>query len=103
MNFRVVFFNSVIKFLSPRDIFAYLHRRYPSTVISSFRKLLKCRGKRLSIRLEIHFLRKCLHEGVAPKSLSRRVSRARVKYSRKMEIAFIQDELNFLSDRLVTL
>ena len=69
-------------------------------MISTFRKLLKCRGKRLSARLEIKFLKECLEEAVAPRWLRRRVIKSKVSYSHKMEKAFLADVINAKEEHL---
>ena len=91
---------AVITFLSLGNVFARLRQRYSSDVLPSFRRLLKCRSKVVSTRLEIRFLRQCIDEGVAPRWLTGRVKRAKVKYSRKMETAFLKDELSYQKDHL---
>ena len=69
-------------------------------MISTFRKLLKCRGKRLSVRLEIKFLKECLEEAVAPRWLRRRVMKLKVSYWHKMEKAFLADVINAKEEHL---
>ena len=49
----------------------------------------------MSVKFEIQFLRQCLEESVAPRWVMTRLRKAKVKYSRKMEVAFLQDEINF--------
>ena len=103
LSVAMVLFLSIMKFSSQRNIFTLLRQGYPVSVLKCFRKLLKCRSKRVSVKLEIQFLRQCVEEGVAPRWLTTRVRKAKVKYSRKMEVAFLQDEINFKEDLLCVL
>ena len=87
-----------MKFLSPNNIFNSLRQRYPVVVVNSLRTVLKCRSKRLSVKLELGFLQQCLEEAVCSKM--KRVINSRVKYSHKMEKAFFMDEVNYKRDQL---
>ena len=95
INIGVVLLFSIEKFASHGNVFAILRQRYPVSVLKCFRKFLKCRFKRMPVRFEIQFLRQCLEESVAPRWVMTRLRKAKVKYSRKMEVAFLQDEINF--------
>ena len=102
-KFGVVLFLSVIWFLSPKCIFTSLRRRHSDNIVNSLRKLLKCRSKCMSVNMEIKFLQRCLEEAVVPRWMARRIIKAKVKYSHKMEKAFLTDDINSKEEHLQAL
>ena len=74
---QLAFFLAVVNFSSPSNVFVYLRRRYPVNVLRSLRNLLKCRTKRMSVKLDMLFRREYVENGVAPKWITTRVRKQR--------------------------
>ena len=59
--------------------------------------MVRTRGKIRNYRLSTAFLRKCIFERVAPKFITHRLKKSRVRHSPEMERAFLSDEIERLA------
>lgn len=90
---KLVLFCAILKFLSPKRIFADLKRRHDGRVIDSLNHLVRTRYKLNQLRFNIKFLQNCLRSDVAPLSIQKRIRKAKLVHSLSIESTFVRDEI----------
>ena len=77
-------------------MFIYLRRRYTDKQIEDLNHLIKLRGKIRTVKWNRIFLRRCHERKVTPPEIKHRLIKAKVNTSWKMQLAFINDEIEKL-------
>ena len=84
---------AILKLCTTNQLFKYFRRRYNDQQIKIFNKLVRTRGKLRNLQSLTVFLKICIAQRVAPKSIYARIEKARVKHSPTMERAFMKDDI----------
>ena len=94
---KFIFFLSVITFLSSRKFFNYIkdrkEKKFARSEVECLNNALRLRGRLMSCRHNVRFLRECIRIGVAPKAIQNRVKRCKAFHTLAIEKAFLRDEL----------
>ena len=88
---KTAFFKTIPKFCTANQLFKYLRQRYTKQQIAVLNDVVRTRGKIRNYRLSTAFLQKYIFERVAPKFITHRLEKSRVRHSPEMERAFLSD------------
>ena len=86
-------FVSIICISSPGKYFKYVKRRIPSHQVDILNSVVWLRGATNELRSNINFLECCVQEDVCPKSIRKRIQRAGLTESLKIEKVVLKDEI----------
>ena len=96
-NAKTAFFKAILKFCTANQLFKYLRQRYTKQQIAVLSDVVRTRGKIRNYRLSMALLRKCIFERIAPKFITHRLEKSRVRHSPEMERAFLSNKIERLA------
>ena len=89
----VVILKAVLKFCCHHRLFKRLKQRYNGVQLALLNKLPRSRVLLTNVTFNIKILENCLGNAVAPKSIERRIKKAKLYHSANIERSFGKDEL----------
>ena len=96
-NAKTAFFKAIFKFCTANQLFKYLRQRSTAQQIAVLNDVVGTRGKIRNYILSTAILRKCIFERVAPKFITHRLEKSRVRHNLEMERAFLSDKIERLA------
>ena len=100
---KSILMKSIFKWCTAKNLFKYFRRRYSDDQIASLNSIVKLRGKIRTMRWNRAFLERCIKRKVVPSFMKHRLDKSKVKPSWKIQLAFLNEEIEDIYRRLTKL
>ena len=92
-----------MKWCTTKKLFTYLRQRYDRGQIENLNYIVKLRGKIRTLKWNKIFLGRCISRKVAPTFIKQRLEKTKVKPSWKIQLAFMNEEMEDIQRRTTKL